>query len=295
MRFGILSDLHIDLNDPSAVVAQNRVLRGLLRAVESQRPDVLVLAGDISNDYRTTLEALEYLRRQAGVPCLFVPGNHDLWNEEPDPEAEGAALSGTRAAPSAGLEAWGPWKSYEALQAFPENLSRGPLELPGGWLAVGDTGWYDYSFGDPSFSLADFDRMQLEGRLWQDKVRAPWGRSTLDMHRWFLQRLERRLEARRGGRPLLLVTHVVPHESFTVRPADRMWSYLNAFLGSPEYGRLAVASGATLAVCGHVHYRRRHTEGSTLFVCNCLGYASEWGANQDPALEAERALLTLEL
>jgi hypothetical protein len=64
---------------------------------------------------------------------------------------------------------------------------------------------------------------------------------------------------------------------------------------SQEYGRLAVASGAALAVCGHVHCRRRLSEGSTLFVCNCLGHASEWGANQDPALEAQRALLTLEL
>ena len=295
MRFGILSDLHIDLNDPSVPVAQNRVLRGLLRAVQSQRPDVLLLAGDISNDYRTTLEALEYLRGRAGLPCLFVPGNHDLWNEEPDPEAGAAAWTGTGAAPSAGSEAWGPRNSYEALQAYPENLSRSPLELPGGWLAVGDTGWYDYSFGDPGFSLTDFDRMQLEGRLWQDKVRAPWGRPTRDVHRWFLKRLEHRLAACRGGGLLLLVTHVVPHESFIVRPADRMWSYLNAFLGSPDYGRLAVASGAALAVCGHVHYRRRFREGPTLFVCNCLGYASEWGANQDPTLEAERALLTLEL
>jgi Icc-related predicted phosphoesterase len=136
--------------------------------------------------------------------------------------------------------------------------------------------------------------MQLDGRLWQDKVRAVWDRSTRDIHRWFLQRLERRLAGRRRG-PTLLVTHVVPHESFTVRPADRMWGYLNAFLGSCDYGRLAVASGVELAVCGHVHYRRRLTEGSTLFVCNCLGYASGWGANQDPTLEVERALLTLEL
>jgi predicted MPP superfamily phosphohydrolase len=115
--------------------------------VESQRPDLLVLAGDISNHFRTTLAALEYLRKESGLPCLFVPGNHDLWNEEPGPEGASGDLAGPGGAgrPSAWSGAWSAWQSYEALKAFPENLSRGPLELPGGWLAIGDTGWYDYS------------------------------------------------------------------------------------------------------------------------------------------------------
>jgi hypothetical protein len=168
------------------------------------------------------------------------------------------------------------------------------MELPGGWLAIGDTGWYDYAFGDPGYSLADFDRMQINGRLWMDKVLAVWDRPTQAMHRWFLERLGRWLSGHRGRR-ILLVTHAVSHVGFTVRPADRQWGYLNAFLGSPEYGELAVQSGVALAVCGHVHFRRQLAEGPTRFACNCLGYATEWRASQDPALEAERALLTLEL
>jgi hypothetical protein len=295
MRFGILSDLHIDLNDPLAPVAANRVLAGLLRAVGAQRPELLVLAGDVSDDYRTTLEALEHLRSESGLPCLFVAGNHDLWNAEPDTDRNPPAHSDSVAARASHAPcSWGAWQSYEALQAFAGNLSRGPMELPGGWLAVGDTGWYDYSFGDPGYSLADFERMQIDDRLWQDKVRAVWDRPTRDMHHWFLERLQRWLAAHRGRR-IILVTHAVSHAGFTVRHPGRTWGYLNAFLGSPEYGELAVASGAALAVCGHVHYRRQLTEGPTHFVCNCLGYASEWGTGRDPAREAEQALLTLEL
>jgi Icc-related predicted phosphoesterase len=288
VRFAILSDLHIDLNDPSVPVTENRVLRGLLRGVERQQPDVLVIAGDVSNHYRTTLEALEHIQSIVGLPCLFAPGNHDLWREQPDADLGLPAQAGaTTARPPA-------WQSYEALQVFPGNLSRGPLELPGGWLAIGDTGWYDYTFGDHRYSLEDFDRMELDGRLWMDKVLAIWDRPTRDMHRWFLERLERRLSGNRGRR-ILLVTHAVSHPRFTVRPADRQWAYLNAFLGSPQYGELAVRSGAELAVCGHVHFRRQFAEGPTRFVCNCLGYATEWGANPDPARESEQALLTLEL
>ena len=94
---------------------------------------------------------------------------------------------------------------------------------------------------------------------------------------------------------MLLATHVVPLEAFTVRPPDAPWEYLNAFLGSPEYGELAVRHGVEVAVCGHVHYRREARVGRTRFLTSCLGYAHEWPDPLDLSGEVERSLAVLEL
>jgi hypothetical protein len=210
---------------------------------------------------------------------LFVPGNHDLWNESP-----GCPFG----------KAWGAQDSHEALKAFPGNLARGPVDLPGGWTIAGAMGWYDFRFGHPRFSAEDFERMRFGERLWYDKVNARWDRPTREVHRAFLEDLERQLAGLRGRR-LILATHVVPVAELTVRPPDALWEYLNAFLGSPEYGELAARHGVEIAVCGHVHYRRQHRAGRTLFIASCLGYAHEWPDPTDAAGEVERALAVLEL
>ena len=275
MRIGLISDLHVDLNgsEPQALAGH------LAAAAERQAVELLLIAGDLSNRWDLSLRTLEQIRGRTGLPVLFVPGNHDLWNEAPGhPFGEG----------------WGARDSHEALKAFPGNLARGPVELPKGWTAVGAMGWYDFGFGHPRYSTEDFERMRYGERLWQDRVNARWDRPTREVHREFLAGLEEQLSGLRGRR-LILATHVVPVAEFTVRPPDAAWEYLNAFLGSPEYGELAVRHGVEIAVCGHVHYRRRHRAGRTLFLASCLGYAHEWPDPADLAGEVERSLAVLEI
>jgi putative phosphoesterase len=275
MRLGVISDLHLDLNgtDPETFA-------GHLAAAAGRRgAEQLLIAGDLSNRYDLTLRALQAIQARTGLRVLFVPGNHDLWNEAPDRPFG---------------RTWGAADSHEALKSFPGNLARGPAELSGGWTAVGATGWYDFRFGHPRFSRRDFERMRFGERLWQDKLNALWDRPTREVHRGFLEDLERQLTAARGRR-LLLATHVVPLEAFTVRPPDAPWEYLNAFLGSPEYGELAVKHGVEVAVCGHVHYRREARVGRTRFLTSCLGYAHEWPDPLDLPGEVERSLAVLEL
>ena len=277
MRIGVISDLHVDLNEGSG--AEGSVVRSLSAAAANARVELLIVAGDVANRYDLTLRILADLEAASGLRVLFVPGNHDLWNEAP-------------ALPFG--KAWDAWDSYRALLAFPGNLARGLVELAGGWTVIGDLGWYDYAFGHPRFTVQEFDRMRFAERLWQDKVNTLWDRPTLEMHRHFRDTLERQLSAPREGR-LILVTHVVSHAAFTVQPPSRLWEYLNAFLGSPEYGELAVRHGAAAAVCGHVHYRRQTVVGGTRFVCSCLGYSTEWADPRDIAGEVERSLAVLEI
>src|SRR5262249_61567455 len=70
MRLCLTSDLHVE-HHPDViplVVERARLLR----------PDVLIVAGDVSSNLETLEAALTALR--AGAPrVLFVPGNHDLW------------------------------------------------------------------------------------------------------------------------------------------------------------------------------------------------------------------------
>ncbi len=275
MRIGLISDLHADLNG-----VEPQALAGHLSSAAGRRGvELLLIAGDLANRWDLSLRVLEKIQERTGLRVLFVAGNHDLWNEFPwRPLGRG----------------WGARDSHEALKAFPGNLARGPVDLPGGWTAVGAIGWYDFGFGDPRYSTRDFERMRYGERLWQDRVNARWDRPTREVHRQFLAGLEKQL-CGLPGRRLLLATHVVPISPFTVQPPDAAWEYLNAFLGSPEYGQLALRHGVEIAVCGHVHYRRQVRIGRTLFVTSCLGYAHEWPDPTDLAGEVERSLAVVEL
>jgi hypothetical protein len=88
---------------------------------------------------------------------------------------------------------------------------------------------------------------------------------------------------------------VLPLLDFTVQPPDKQWNYLNAFLGSKQYGQLALDYSVAYSICGHVHYRKEQIYGDTVFICNCLNYASQWLGNDDPVLEVARAFKTITL
>ena len=269
MKLGLLSDIHVDINRD----AGRPVIAPLKAAITAFSLDKMIIAGDLSSDFELTLATLQEIEDDTGTEVLFVPGNHDVWNENhPDLTA---------------------WETYQRLQRFAGNLANGPRHLGDDWVAIGDLGWYDYSFGSPEFSNAEFDRMEIDGRLWEDKIKAVWGRPTREMHRYFYEKLEKQLQAHRGRR-IILVHHVVPLRRFTVQPPDRQWSYLNAFLGSTAYGALALKYGVRYVICGHVHYRKQSRINDTEFICNCLNYSNQW-LNDDPATEIEQIMQVIEI
>ncbi|UCG05772.1 MAG: metallophosphoesterase [Desulfobacterales bacterium] len=268
MKVGILSDIHVDIDHRTP----DGVLEGLAVAIKENRVDMMIIAGDIANDYELTLQVLHSLEDSTGVSCLFVPGNHDIWNEQHPAKTS--------------------WDTYNALQKFQGNLSNGPHELASGWIVIGDIGWYDYSFGSRQYTIGDFDRMIINGRVWQDKLNTNWGKSTIEMHQHFYRKLEQQVQHHQDKK-IVLVTHVLPLADFTVRPANRMWQYLNAFLGSRQYGRLALKYSVAYSICGHVHYRMQRRYENTVFICNCLNYASQWRNNDDPIIEVGRAFKTI--
>jgi putative phosphoesterase len=246
---------------------------GLVSAIVDQQVDGVIIAGDVANDYVLTLSTLRNIETVTGRRCLFVPGNHDIWNEHhPHQDA---------------------WQIYEGLRQFQGNLANGPIKLRGHWVVIGDLGWYDYSFGSTEFAVRDFDRMKIDNRLWEDKVKAVWGKPTLEIHRYFYDKLERQLKAYQG-QDIIFVTHVLPHRFFTVQQPNRHWRYLNAFLGSRQYGELALRYSVRYAICGHVHYRKEMALHQTKFICNCLNYSDQW-LNDDPTQEIANIFKVIEI
>ncbi len=269
MRLGILSDIHVDIN----LEAGSPVMKGLKSAITANALDKMIIAGDLANNYELTLSSLHDIQDATGVECLFVPGNHDIWNEShPSMTA---------------------WEIYERLKNFAGNLANGSRRLTGDWVAIGDIGWYDYSFGSPIFSTEAFDRMQIEDRIWQDKIKAIWGHPPKEMHRYFYEKLEKQLQTHRD-RKIILVIHFLPLQYFTVQEPDRIWSYLNAFLGSAQYGELALNYDVHYVLCGHVHYRKQTRVNNTEFICNCLNYSDEW-ITDNPADEIAEVLKVIEI
>jgi putative phosphoesterase len=271
MRIGILSDIHVDIN----FTGRDTVTPAMCETVRKQSLDMLIVAGDVAGDYTLALESLEEIEAVSGVPCLYVPGNHDIWVEH-HPEKTSHEI-------------------YNLLKAYPHNLAGSPFEIGDDWAVIGDLGWYDFSFGDEKYSREDFQRMKYEERVWQDSIMALWDRSTLEMHDFFLNKLEAQLKEYQD-RNVIVVTHVLPIKDFTVQPPTPMWEYLNAFLGSSAYGDLILRyPNVRYSISGHVHYRKRRQIGNTEFICSCLGYRSEWFENDDAAVEVDRAMMVIEI
>lgn len=271
MKIGIISDIHIDLN----FTESDEITPAICRSIKDKSLDLIIIAGDVASDYKLVLSSLEEIEKQTNIPCLYVPGNHDIWIEN-YPEKNS-------------------WEIYELLKSFPHNLSNGPFEINKDWVVVGDLGWYDFSFGDKKYTFKDFSQMKYEERVWQDSIKAVWDRSTLEMHRYFLDKLEKQL-IKYQNKKIILVTHVLPILNFTVQPPSPMWEYMNAFLGSSEYGELILKyPNVKYAVSGHVHYRKQKIIQGTKFICNCLGYRSEWYENDDADMEVKRSIITIEI
>ena len=272
MKIGILSDIHVDIN---ASGGMDRVTPQLCSFISEQQLDLFITAGDIASNYLLTLKAVEELEKNTGIPCLFVPGNHDIWTEH--------------------HPAMTSWDIYRELQKHPHNLASGPYDIDNNYTVVGDLGWYDYRFGSSSCTVHEYDRMQYDGRVWQDSIMARWDRSTLDMHSYFLEKIEKQLSEVKD-KNIILVTHVLPIEEFTVQNPPPLWQYLNAFMGSPEYGKLTEKyPSVKYSISGHVHYRKKQIKHGTTFICSCLGYASEWAGTTDPAVEIPKAVTIIEI
>lgn len=232
----------------------------LLQDLQSNPPDLLILAGDIGagDEFERCLSMFDDLPGQKAL----TPGNHDIW-VRPDDE-RGDSLRVYR----------------EHLPRLAANhgfhyLDAEPLVLPDLNLAVvGSINWYDYSWGQ--------DKLPALAPDWQDRLRTK--RFTRGRHndanyvRWNLDdvrfthsvvtTLESHLERAFKWVPsAVVVTHHPPFRGLNYPKAEPIgldgWLW-EAFSGNSTLERVLERNAARIpfAFCGHTHHARESRLGS---------------------------------
>lgn len=234
MNIWLMSDLHTEF-EPFSL------------AMPDPRPDVLVLAGDISTPVSA---AVAWAKRHASVPVVLISGNHEFYGVDMDAERRlGAQL---------------------AREAGVHLLDEDAVILDGVRF-LGCTLWTDYGLdGDPTLAMrhAEFGLMDHQMIRQGSHRFTPHG--ALALHRRSLAWLQGMLAERFDG-PTVVVTHHAPTpRSISLR-----------FTGSPL--NTAFASDLTdliarhqpdLWIHGHVHSNCDYRIGRTRVVCNPRCYAS---------------------
>ena len=242
MRLALTSDLHVEHHPEVVPLVAARV--------EALRPDVLIVAGDVSSKLESLEAALAALGK-AAPHLVFVAGNHDLWT------LPGAPTSRQR---------------YE--RDIPAACARAGARAVGGEPFVidgvvfcGVTGWYDYSLRnrelDATFTRADYERGAWGRLRWNDTARVVWpGEDGTELDApaicaAHVASLEAQL-AEAGARPTVVVTHHLPFAGLVTSKGEPPWDFINGFMGSERLGEAMLRAGNVRAgVCGHTHFRKR--------------------------------------
>ncbi len=238
MRVFAISDIHIDYPE------NWRWLNGLSRV--DYRQDVLILAGDISDETGLLAEAFEIITQRFDT-VLFVPGNHDLWvhrNGHKDSLARFDYIR--RLAVDIGL-------AVEPVQF--DTLTIIPL-----------LGWYDYSFGQPTSKLR---------QGWMDFSACKWpaGFDEAAITAYFLAMNEPYLEL--TNQTIITFSHFLPRIDLMplIIPPHKRGVY--PVLGSHHLERQIRRLESAMHIYGHSHINMRNFKDNTIYINNAFGYPHE--------------------
>lgn len=291
MRLAFTSDLHTDAHPANRQVWQE--MAAILRDVQ---PDVFICCGDVSADARQfglTLFALDGL----ACPKLLVPGNHDVWIQNPDWVRRGITSQ---------------QKYYRLLPALCREAGFHPLWLEPYVLEdiafCGSMGWYDYSLRnhalDVQISRHDYRCKRFQDRRWNDGRFVHWHPSqegetspqplddeALTAH--MVQELRQQLRrAQHLASRIVAVTHMLPFQAMMRYSQEAGGDYFGAFMGSALLGDLLQSVPAVeLVLSGHTHRQLSVQVGPILACTSPVGYPRQWQGQ--PPLAVARQRLSL--
>lgn len=251
MNIGTLADLHFDRHQH---LTMNDYVDALVQLIAQKKLEILIIAGDISNHYTTSLDFIEQLSSRTSASIYFVPGNHDLWRRNEEDLSTEAIL--------------------QLYRDHPQCLIGSPVEVKQ-YVIAGHIGWYDYSYAAERFTYEKLRRGKHYGATWQDKLHTSFEMSDPALSQYFADEVFKELQ-RYPNRSVILVTHVVTHPQFIVPMPHRIFDFFNGYIGTRDFNRLYRHFPIPYSVMGHVHFRKRFIDGETTFLCPCLGYPREW-------------------
>ncbi len=271
LKIGFISDLHIDRNRETSAYDY---LNASKRIISEKELDMLVIGGDISNHYTTTLLFVEELEKRAEIPVYFIPGNHDFWEEE-----------------EASKDTQGIYGLYKD---HPQSLIEKPLQLNESYTLVGHPGWYNHAVYDKKqFSPEEIEKGKFRWAYWQDKLRLNWEMSDQEVSRYFSNIIRQDLE-KVTTENIILQTHVVTVPEFTVPMPQRTFDFFNAFIATDDLKNVHNEYPISHQLMGHVHFRGEIIKEETKLITHSLGYRREWWSN-DLYQELQKGLYILDL
>lgn len=220
--------------------------------------DLLLLAGDISSDYRDSLTFLDQMAKHDVSKILFVPGNHDFWSIR-------NGETNTK-------------EIYKIFQDRDESPIDKPFIINDQTAIVGNPGWYDYGFASDKYSAEEFERKKLKIGGWNDRLFVHWNKTDQIVAQQMLDQIKKDIQSVKG-REIILMTHIVTHPQFVVPLPNRIYDYYNAFLGAKSYNSLYEEYPIKQSIMGHVHYRKTLYENGIQYYCACLGNSKYWYTN----------------
>ncbi|MEZ5492450.1 MAG: metallophosphoesterase [Gammaproteobacteria bacterium] len=239
MRVHAISDIHVDYPD------NLDWLRNLSDADFCE--DILILAGDVSDDMALLAVVFQLLQRKFHRVC-FVPGNHELWISNSPFNCSLAKLDAVHAL-------------CRELGIVIDVYRQGGLSL------VPLHGWYDYSFAEPDRHLR---------RGWRDYRSCAWPDeldSCAKINRHFLDRNEPLLAEM--NETVISYSHFVPRIDLMPGSIPDRKRFLYPVLGSSGLGQQVARLQPRIHVYGHSHVNQAKTLAGIQYVNNAFGYPSE--------------------
>lgn len=271
MKIGFISDLHIDRNPDRTITEYLTQLRAIIKL---KQLDGLVIGGDISNHYTSTLMFVEQLQNQAEIPVHFIPGNHDFW-EEADATKDTKGI-------------------YHLYKEHPQSLIESPVQLTDKHTLVGHPGWYNHAvYNKDKFTPEDVEKGKFRWAYWQDKLRLDWEMTDQEVSTHFTNLITKDLE-KVTTEHIILQTHVVTVPEFTMPMPHRTFDFFNAFIATDDLKNVHKDYPISHQLMGHIHFRAAIQKDETQFISNSLGYRREW-RSKDITREILNSLYVLDL
>lgn len=239
MRVFALSDIHCDYPQNLDWVRE--------LSVNDYRQDVLLLAGDVSDDLALLGDVLSQLAERF-VQVVFVPGNHELWvrNDE-----SGCSL-----------------EKFHTVQALCEELgvATGLCRFDG-LSIVPLFSWYDFTFGAPDRHLR---------RAWRDFRACSWPAGLDDevaITEHFLSMNEDRLDEQNDC--VISLSHFLPRLDVMPERIPERRRRVYPVLGSERLGVQLDRLQPHLHVYGHSHVNQAVELNGIRYVNNAFAYPDE--------------------
>ena len=233
-RIAVTSDTHLGITTVPELLK-------LVESIRQEKPDAVVIAGDIGEGVEN-IEIVLNEFRTLGVPVAACAGNHDLWNHDKRHPSE---KMWTELLPKVVRSSGGVWLDEENLTV-------------GGIAVVGSVAWYDYSAQDPQFKASEEEVRTRKAEFDADAWMIDWPWTDVEFCRMIEPGFRERLQKAQDDpavREIIVVTHCPIFEGQMMRkPGNFKWGFSNAYYGNLMFGEIVKGFGkVTHAVAGHTH------------------------------------------